>query len=182
MPRTRAPDYKVAADGLIEIGLVTRPHGITGEVRVQVPREYVTALLSVRRVYLRFADQPVPRACKVEARRPHQDVILYKLEGIATRNDAEALRGAIMLVRAKDLPALEPGRYYPHELIGLRVVTTDGALLGEIHEVLVTGANDVYVVKERPDSKETLLPAIAEVVRSVDLLNGVVTVTVPDGL
>ncbi len=181
MPRTRAPDYKVTADGLLEIGLVTRPHGITGEIRVQVPPEYVTALLSIRRVYLALAGRS-PRSCKVEARRPHQDVVLYRLEGIATRNDAEALRGAILLVRAKDLPALESGRYYPHELIGMRVVTTDGALLGEIYEVLVTGANDVYVVKERPDSKETLLPAIEGVVQSVDLLNRVVTVTIPQGL
>lgn len=182
MPRTRAPDYKVTADGLIEIGLVTRPHGIAGEIRAQVPPEYLTALLSVRRVYLALDGQSARRAFKVEARRPHQDVILYKLEGVATRNDAELLRGAILLVRAKDLPALESGRYYPHELIGLRVVTSDGAPLGEIYEVLVTGANDVYVVKEAPDAKETLLPAIEGVVQSVDLLNRVVTVTVPQGL
>lgn len=182
MPRTRAPDYKVTADGLLEIGLVTRPHGITGEIRVQVPPEYVTALLSVRRVHLALAGQSARRSCKVEARRPHQDVILYKLEGVATRNDAEALRGAILLVRAKDLPALEPGRYYPHELIGLRVVTPDGAPLGEIYEVLVTGANDVYVVKDGPDAKEMLLPAIEGVVQSVDLHNRVVTVTIPPGL
>ncbi len=182
MPRTRAPAYKVTADGLLEIGLVTRPHGIAGEIRVQIPPEYITALLSIRRVYLSVAGQPALRTCKVEARRTHQDVMLYKLEGIATRNDAEALRGAILLVRAKDLPALEPGRYYPHELIGLHVVTTDGVALGQIYEVLVTGANDVYVIKETPNSKEVLLPAIDGVVLSVDLLNRMVTVTVPPGL
>lgn len=182
MTRTHAPDYKVTADGLLEIGLVTRPHGIAGEVRVQVPPEYVTALLSVRRVYLALSGQKGLRSCKVEARRPHQDVVLYKLEGIATRNDAEALRGTILLVRVKDLPTLAPGCYYPHELIGLRVVTTDGAPLGEIYEVLATGANDVYVVKQAPDAKEMLLPAIEGVVQSVDLDNRVVTVTVPQGL
>ncbi|MGQ9814845.1 MAG: ribosome maturation factor RimM [Candidatus Roseilinea sp.] len=182
MPRTRAPDYKVTADGLLEIGVVTRPHGIAGEVRVQVPPEYVTALLSIRRVYLAFSGQDSLRLYKVEARRPHQDVMLYKLEGVITRNDAEALRGALVLVRVKDLPALDAGRYYPHQLIGLRVVTMDGAPLGEIYEVLATGANDVYVVRQSPDAKEVLLPAIADVVRSVDLTNGVVTVTVPQGL
>lgn len=182
MPRTRAPNYTVAADGLLEIGLVTRPHGIAGEIRAQVPPEYLNALLSVRRVYLALPGRSDRRAFRVEARRAHQDVMLYKLEGIATRNDAEALRGAILLVRAKDLPALEAGRYYPHELIGLRVVTTDGDPLGEISEVLVTGANDVYVVKAAPDARETLLPAIDGVVRSVDLHNRVVTVTLPPGL
>ena len=182
MPRTRTPDYKITADGLLEVGVVTRPHGITGEIRVQVPPEYMTALLSMRRVYLVMAGEAKPRLYRVDSRRAHQDVMLYRLEGIGSRNDADLVRGAIVLVRAKDLPPLGEGRHYPHELIGLRVVTGEGQPLGDIYEVLVTGANDVYVVKETSDAKEILLPAIEGVVQTVDLQNRVVTVTLPDGL
>ncbi|MCS7060376.1 MAG: ribosome maturation factor RimM [Anaerolineae bacterium] len=194
MTSTRTPTYQVNTDGLLEVGTVTRPHGISGEIRVQVPPEYATALLTVRRIYLHLGGGAAPRAYTVLGRRLHQDVILWRLEGIVTRNDAEALRGAIALVRAKDLPPLGAGRHYPHELIGLRVVTVDGAVLGEVYEVLTTGANDVYVVRQVADAadeqnarrnrtaRETLLPAIPQVVQSIDLHNRVITVILLEGL
>jgi 16S rRNA processing protein RimM len=179
MSPRREQDFSVSPDGLLEIGVVTRPHGVLGEVRVLAPPEYAEPLTRCTRVFLgRGGGAPHPRA--VRAARAHQDVVLLRLEGVETRNDAEELRGARVSVDVRDLPEQEPGGYYLHELLGLRVIAMDGEALGELDEVLATGANDVYVV--RAGARELLLPAIDSVVREIDLDAGVMRVVVPDGL
>jgi len=183
MPPRREPTYTISEAGLMEIGVVTRPHGILGEVRVQVPLEYAEALLAVADVYVEapVAREPAQkRRRRVQASRMHQDVWLLKLEDVDTRDAAETLRGAFISVQVEDLPDLDDEGYYIHELLGLRVVATDGLELGELVEVLMTGANDVYVVKG--GGREVLLPAIPSVILQVDLDAGVMTVSVPDGL
>lgn len=158
------------------IGKVTRAHGILGEVKVQLAPEYAGALDGVWRVYLN--DETQPR--RVRGKREHQGALLLKLEGVATRNDAEALRGATLAIRLEDLPRLPAGAYYSHQLIGLRVQREGGEPIGTLSEVLATGSNDVYVVKTA--SGELLLPALESVVRTIDLEAGVMIVVVPDGL
>lgn len=157
-------------------GRIVRPHGITGEVKVDGPADVLEALASVRRVYLGEERSAVT----VEACRFHQGSALLRLAGVADRNAAEGLRGRDVYLRAADLPVLPEGEYYAHDLVGLRVVDDAGQDLGELAEVLATGANDVYVVRT-PDG-ERLLPAIESVVRRIDLDQGVIVVTVPPGL
>lgn len=158
------------------VGKVSRPHGIAGEIKVQLAPEYDGIVEAVRRVYLDDAEHPY----RVLAQRAHQGGVLLRLERVVTRNAAEALRGARVLIRASDLPDLPPGEYYAYQLIGLRVVRESGEALGELSEVLRTGSNDVYVVKTAKG--ELLLPAIESVIRAVDLEAGTMTVIVPEGL
>lgn len=158
------------------IGKVTRAHGIVGEVKVQLAPEFAGALDGIRRVYLN--DEPQPR--RVRGKREHQGALLLKLDGVPTRNDAEALRGAIISIRLEDLPRLPKGEYYSHQLVGLLVQRESGEPIGTLSEVLATGSNNVYVV--RTDTGELLLPALESVVRSVNLEEGVMIVVVPDGL
>jgi 16S rRNA processing protein RimM len=158
------------------IGRVTRAHGIAGEVKVQLAPEFAGALDGVRRVYLN--DETQPR--RVRGKRGHPDALLLRLEGVATRNDAEALRGATLAIRLEDLPRLPEGAYYSHQLVGLRVQREGGEPLGTLAEVLATGSNDVYVVKTA--TGELLLPALESVVRAVNLDEGVMVVVVPAGL
>lgn len=160
----------------LAIGKVSRPHGIAGEIKVQLAPEYEGVLEAVRRVYLNDAEHPY----RVLAQRAHQGGVLLRLERVATRNAAEALRGARVLIRTSDLPDLPPGEYYTYQLIGLRVVRESGEALGELSEVLRTGSNDVYVVKTADG--ELLLPAIESVIRGIDLKAGTMTVIVPPGL
>ena len=87
-------------------------------------------------------------------------------EGINDREGAEALAGGVMYIREQDLPVLPEGRYYVHQIIGLEAVTLEGRRLGPVTDVLVTGANDVYV------TPAGLIPATAEVVREIDLATG----------
>ena len=94
-----------------------------------------------------------------------------QFDGCDTRAAAEALRGALIEIDEADLPALPTDEYYVHELVGLTVITTGGQELGRLHEVLRTGANDVYLVR-RQGQKDTLIPAIRDVVMDVDLTAG----------
>ena len=94
-----------------------------------------------------------------------------RFEGYADRTAAEQLRGALIEIDEADLPDLDEGAYYVHDLVGLEVVTTGGEALGALVEVLHTGANDVYIVR-REGRRDVLVPAIPDVVVEVDLRAG----------
>jgi len=96
------------------------------------------------------------------------DIALLQIEGISTRNDAEALRGTVVRIDRSQAAPLDEDEYYHFEILGLRVVDEEGHDLGTVVEILETGANDVYVV-QRPDGSELLLPAIRSVILEVDL-------------
>ncbi len=98
--------------------------------------------------------------------RPHKKFILALLEGVRTRAEAEQLRGKMVLVDPADLPPLDADEYYWQDILGMRVVTEDGGNVGTITEIFPTGSNDVYVVRE--GEREVLIPAIKEVVVSID--------------
>lgn len=89
-------------------------------------------------------------------------------EGHEGRNAAEALRGVMIEIAEVDLPSLPEGEYYAHDLIGMDVVTTSGAAVGRLEQVLVTGANDVYLVR-LPDQKDVLIPAVGHIVIEIDV-------------
>jgi 16S rRNA processing protein RimM len=95
----------------------------------------------------------------------HGRGMLVALDGVADRDGAAALTGMRILVRAADMPALDQGEFYHHEVHGFAVVTTDGRALGTIAETMSTGLNDVWVVR---GEREHLIPIIADVVREID--------------
>lgn len=89
-------------------------------------------------------------------------------DGHEGRTAAEALRGALIEIAESDLPPLPEGEYYTHDLVGMAVVTTAGEPVGVLEQVLVTGANDVYLVR-LPDRKDVLIPALGHIVIEVDV-------------
>jgi 16S rRNA processing protein RimM len=113
--------------------------------------------------------------------RRHSQGLLVAFEGIANPEAAAGLRNQLVLVRADDRPPLEDGEYYHHQLLGLQVITEVGSILGELVEILETGANDVYVVRPQ-QGNDILLPAIEEVVLSIDLPAGQICVRPLPGL
>ena len=88
------------------------------------------------------------------------------------------LRNQEAFVRTDDRPALPEDHYYHYQLVGLTVKDEQGQVLGILTEILVTGANDVYIVRDQ-DGKETLLPAIEAVIKQVDLANQTITAVPP---
>lgn len=112
--------------------------------------------------------------------KPHAKGARMALSGVSDREAAEKLRGAALYVDKRRLPALDTESYYWFELIGMEVFTQDGVLLGRLDSILPTGSNDVYVVR-RAD-RETLVPALASVVRRVDTERRRMEVVLPEGL
>jgi 16S rRNA processing protein RimM len=109
----------------------------------------------------------VARRYLVEGLRFHTKVLLLKLDGTDDRNAADELRGMLVQIPVEEAVPLEEGEYYLFQLVGVRVETEDGEWLGQIVDVIETGANDVYVV--RGPRGEVLLPAVDNIVLQLDL-------------
>ncbi|HNS51236.1 MAG TPA: ribosome maturation factor RimM [Anaerolineae bacterium] len=171
----RAPEPRFLA-----IGQVAGAHGIRGELKVEILTEEPARFGRLKRVYLgREGEDPQPRG--LEAFRLHLGKALLKIEGCDDRTAAEALRGALLQVPIEEAIPLKEGEYYEHQIVGLPVWTTAGESLGEVDEILYTGANDVYVVRGA-GGREILVPAIAGVIVEVDLEAGRLVVELLEGL
>jgi 16S rRNA processing protein RimM len=107
--------------------------------------------------------------------------MLVLFEGMDSPEKAGRFRNLPVYVRTVDRPPLPEGQYYHHQLIGLQVVDEKGNDLGQLSELLHTGANDVYVV-QTAERTELLLPAINSVVMGIDMAAGKIRVHIPDGL
>ncbi len=152
---------------------MTRPHGTAGELRVEPFNEDAPHLRSGAAVYVHGQRYRIERA------RWERRSLLLRFWGLSRRAQVEPWRGALIEIAEGDL-VREPGSYYVDEIVGLDVVTEEDRLLGQISDVLSTGANDVYVVTG--EAGEVLIPAIASVIREIDIAGGVVRITALPGL
>jgi 16S rRNA processing protein RimM len=157
-------------------GRIVRPHGVRGEVVVEAESDVIGQVRPGQKVYLGVDRRPT----RVTAVRPQQDRLLLSLEGCHSRPAAEELRGEEVRLRI-DQVRLPEGVYFRWQLIGLRVLTEDGQPLGELVDVLGTGANDVYEIR-LDDGRRVLVPAIDSVVREIDLPGGTIRVHLLPGL
>lgn len=156
-PDTGGPEYLI-------VGLLRRPHGVRGELLLEVYTDFPERLRRGATVLAGEAHEPLV----IAGRRPHAEGLLIAFQGIHTPEEAGRYRNCYLYVRARDLPPLPVGEYYVHQIIGLDVVAEDGRRLGRLSSVLETGANKVYVVSA-DGGRELLLPAIPQVIRAVDL-------------
>jgi 16S rRNA processing protein RimM len=170
---SRQPELRYLA-----IGKIVRAHGLRGELSVAVLTEFPERFETTEWVYLGNEFEAIPY--RLESYRWHKDNVLLTLAGVADRTQAEALRGQLVQVPLKEAVALPEGSYYLYQLIGLQVKTVEGEFLGTITSVMETGANDVYVVQN--EGRELLLPAIPDVIKTIDLPNGLMVVQVMEGL
>lgn len=166
------------------VGRVIKPHGVTGELVVDVrtddPQE---RFATGNRLALKPSrGQGASRDVEVESSRPHGARLLVRLVGVGDRDAADALRGNLFIVDSAELPSLDdPDEFYDHELEGLAVRTVDGDPVGEVAEVLHTPAGELLSV-QTPDGREVLVPFVSAIVTSVSRETGVVTIDPPEGL
>lgn len=168
--------------GMMAVGLVVGAHGLRGEVRVEVHTDFPERFTPGDRLYL---GNDLLEAQIVSA-RPHKDELLVLLDGVLDRTAAESLRGLWLFIHEQDAVELEDGAFWVHDIIGMDVQTDDGRRIGRVTEVVSAGgANDVYIVKPLPSvnsGRELLLPAIPDVIQSVDLEARLLTITLMPGL
>ncbi|MBN1221171.1 MAG: 16S rRNA processing protein RimM [Anaerolineae bacterium] len=162
----------------LAVGKVVRAHGLAGEVSMAVLTEFPERFETTEWLYL--GDPYQATAYRLESYRWHKQHILLTLGGVTDRTGAEKLRGQWVQVPLAEAMPLPEGAYYFHQLIGLEVITTTGERLGVVTSIIETGANDVYVVEDR--GREILLPAVADVIKSIDLEQGQILVEVIEGL
>jgi 16S rRNA processing protein RimM len=156
------------------IGRIVAPWGIRGEVKVEVVTDFPERFAPRKAVYINA------RQLEIESCRPHKQHLVVKLATIDSVEDAEKLRGQDLTIPRSELYHLPEGQYYAFQLIGLKVVTTEGKLLGHITEIMTTGSNDVYIVEGKKG--EILIPAIEDVIKSIDLKSGEMVIEAIEGL
>jgi 16S rRNA processing protein RimM len=162
----------------LAIGQITRAHGVQGEVSVVVLTDFPERFDNLETIYVGAEGNASPYT--VQSTRWHKDRVLVHFADVADRTAAEQLRGLYLQIPIEQARQLEPDAYYQHQLIGLAVVSNQGEALGTLIEILETGANDVYVVKN--DKRELLLPATNEVIVSIDLEKRQMIIRLLEGL
>jgi 16S rRNA processing protein RimM len=167
---------RVPEPRFLAIARVVKPWGVRGEIKLEVLTGFPDQIERLKRVYV--GSKAVPH--DVAHFHWHSGELLLQLADVRDRNAAELLRGQLVQIPHEEAVPLKPGEYYEHQIIGLHVTTTEDEPLGQVVEVLATGANDVYVVQG--PRGQVLLPARVEVVRSIDLEAGTMTVTLLPGL
>jgi 16S rRNA processing protein RimM len=158
----------------LAVGFLRRPHGVKGEILMDVLTDFPERLSRNKLVYVGEEHEPF----HIDHLRPQDQALLVTFTGIEDADQAGLLRNKRVYMQADSLPELPEGMYYHHQLIGLAIVDNNGQNLGILTEILETGANDVYVVVSSQGA-ETLLPAIESVILGVDLERREMRVTPP---
>ena len=169
-PTVGEPEYLV-------VGFLRRPHGVKGEILMDVHTDFPERLKTGLTVFVGEVYQPMV----IASRRSHAAGLLVRFRGIKTPEEAGLYRNTWVYVPVANRPELPEGEYYHHQLIGLNVVTDEGRDLGVLVDILETGANDVYVVRDANGS-EVLLPVIPPVVLDIRLADRQMRVHLLDGL
>ena len=158
----------------IPIGRVVAPWGIRGEVKVEVLTDFPDRFSCGEILYLQG------HAVTIKSSRHRGNTVVLKLDITDSRDAAEQIRGAYLEIPSADLKPLPKGEYYRFQLLGLEVHSSEGKALGKISNVIPTGSNDVYEVSS--DTGSFLIPAIDDVVKSIDLNKGRMTIQIIKGL
>lgn len=161
-----------------EAGLIRKPHGVKGELLVEIDRHYVRQVQPGKTVYVGESHQHM----QVNSCRQHNLGLLIHFEGLNNPEQAGQYRLQNIYVSSEQRGRLPAGEYYIDQLLGLRArdIDTDEQL-GLVSEVIETGANDVYVISN-PGRPDLLLPAIQDVIKGIDLEKGEILVHILPGL
>jgi 16S rRNA processing protein RimM len=168
---------------LLLIGKIIGAHGVNGAVKVFSYAESMSRYAAGISLHLKDAEAG-QRTVKIKWAKPHARVVLLSLEGITNRDQAETLSGAELFINRELLEEPDAGMFYWSDIIGLSVFDMADDYIGRVTSIIQTGSNDVYVVKcpESGNRKEVLVPALAWVVKEIDLNKKIMRIDLPEGL
>jgi 16S rRNA processing protein RimM len=164
-------------EDFLMVGVIANTHGVRGEVKVYPTTDDVNRFKKLKEIYM--GDEKTP--LHITSVKFQKNMVIIGFKEYTSLNDVEGLKNKELFVDRAHAVKLQKDEYFISDLIGMKVVTDEDTDLGELVDVMTTGANDVYVVK-MADDKEVLLPAIKECVLKVDMEKKVVTVHVMEGL
>ena len=156
----------------LEIGKIVNVHGLKGEVKVYPWCDSPDFLCECDTLYTNKGSSSIV----IEKARVQKNMVIMKIKGVDTVEDAQSMRNKVIYMNRDDVE-LEDGSYFIQDLIGLEVFDADtNAFYGTLVDVLETGANDVYTIRNEELHKEYLIPAIPDVVISTDIENNKMTI------
>ena len=171
----------------ILVGRIVGTHGLTGGVRAIVLSDVSHRFAAGQVLYVLGQPYVVSSSAPASFKAKHPGKsnnsgrqIILRFQGLDSEDSVKGLVGEELTVPETAVPSLPEGEYFHYQIMGLQVLTEDGENLGKVSEILETGSNDVYVTSG--DSGELLIPALADVIREIRLSDGVMVVSLPDGL
>lgn len=166
-------------EDMLQVGVITQTHGIKGEVKVFPTTDDAQRFKKLKKVTLDNGKER--RELEITSVKFFKNLVILKFKGIDDINEVEKYKKAALFVTREDAVPLEENEYFIADLIGLKVVSDEGEELGTLDDVLQTGANDVYVVKN-DKGEEILVPAIKDCVKNVDIEGGEILLHLLPGL
>ncbi len=166
-------------ENLLQVGAITSTHGIRGEVKVFPTTDDVNRFKKLKEVVLDTGKEQI--ILQIQGVKFFKQFVILKFKGIDNINEIEKYKGKSLFVTRENAVKLEKDEYFIADILGSTVEDEDGNLLGTLKDVIITGANDVYVV-ENQEGKELLFPAIKECVLNVDVEHAKITVHIMPGL
>ena len=166
-------------NNILQVGAVTSTHGLAGEVKVFPTTDDPKRFKKLKQVLLDTGKDMLPLG--VEHVKFFKNMVILKFKGYDRIEDIMGFKGKNLYVTRENAVKLQKDEYFIADMIGMRVVSTEGEELGTLTDVLQTGANDVYVV-EQDGASQLLLPAIKDCIRDIDMEQMVMTVYLMPGL
>lgn len=160
---------------LIDVAQIVNTHGLRGEIKIYPRTDYPEFFEEISGVYLEDNSY-----YKITSVKYHKNMVILKLKGINTVDEAEALRNKVLYVPRSVFDDLPEGTYLIADIIGLEVFEEE-TNYGKITDCIQTGSNDVYIV-EKEDEKPLLIPALKNVIEEINISEGYMKVKLPEGL
>lgn len=164
---------------ILQVGVISSTHGVRGEVKVFPTTDDVKRFKRLKEVILDTGKEQM--TLEIEGVKFFKQFAILKFKGFDNINDIEKYKGKSLFVTRKNAVKLKKDEYFIADLIGLKVLDEEEKEIGELKDVIETGANDVYVIT-MSDGKELLLPAIKQCVLAVDVEGGTIKVHILEGL
>lgn len=154
-------------EGFISVGVIIKPHGLKGEVRIKVLTDFPERFTDGAEFYI-FGDKLSGNKTKILQPRIFGEFVFTRLELFENMNDLQGIKGSHLAIRHDELMALPEDNYYTFDLLQCSVFYSNGEYLGKLVNIFQIPANDVYVVKDSL-GLEHLVPAHKDFVESVDI-------------
>ena len=161
------------------IGKVVSTQGNKGEVKVLPLTDSTDRFNNLDTVFLRNSNSRT--TLNIEKIRIKENTVILKLKDIENIQEAKMIVGSFLEVKRENAVKLPKDTYFLFEIIGLEVYDENNIFLGKVENIICTGSNDVYIVKDK-NKKELSIPAIREVVKNIDLEKKRITIKMVDGL
>ena len=164
---------------LLRVGVITTTHGVRGEVKVFPTTDDPQRFKKLKKVIMDTGKTQME--LEVQSVKFFKNMVILKFKEFDNINDIEKYKNADLLVTREHAVKLAPGEYFIADLIGLQGVSDEGEDLGELTDVIQTGANDVYVFTKLGEA-DLLVPKIPDCVKEIDLEKGTILVHLLPGL